>query len=69
MKGASLPGVLLVTQESPCTEVTARPGKRRRASHTCTDGRTVVIVGFYQFVDMARVRTDPVVIDHVCLEA
>ena len=45
MKGAILPGVFEVTQESPSTEIIERLGISTRASHACKNGLEILDIG------------------------
>ena len=76
MKGAILPGVFEVTQESPFTEIMERLGIRARASHACKSANGIkdemLNVGSnnvqYQLSHMIWVWTNPIVVDHVFLQ-
>ena len=54
-KGAILPGVFEVTQESPCTEIMDRLGISTRASHACNDGFKILDICLMGVIDLESV--------------
>ena len=80
MKGAILPGVFEVTQESPSTEIMDRLGISTLASQACNKGfKTHLMRGlrlgnyigcenvFYQLPHVVWIRSNSVMVDHISL--